>query len=91
MTTTENRAGDMSAQTTGTYDRQAAGRELAARRAGQLAADPFAAIPGAGAGAAVTHPLTAGSYSATASVLATHPELAAPVSAQILAEDEDLA
>lgn len=73
----------MSAQTTGTYDRQAAGRELAARRAAQLAADPFAGVPGA----AVTHPLTAGNYSATASVLATHPELAAPVSAQILAED----
>jgi hypothetical protein len=34
-----------------------------------------------------THPLTAGNYSADESVLATHPELAAPVSAQILAED----
>lgn len=33
---------------TGTYDRAAAGRELTARRAAELTADPFAGLPGAG-------------------------------------------
>lgn len=51
----------------GTYDRAAAGRALTASRAAQLAADPFAGIPGAG-------------FSETASVLETHPGIAFPVS-----------
>lgn len=38
-------------------------------------------------GMGLPHPLAAGNYSATESVLDTHPELAGPVSAQILAEN----